>query len=164
MLASIRGEGGLGRSEFFAALSWVLCGSAIAGLGGHLDVLENDVPNTAAISSTKQLAGARLHTQRLADGVTLRQCVNPSGQVFAVGWEGPVLPDFHRLLGDHFQRYSDALRQQSLQVHIQNSDLVLEAGNTWHIFTNQSGWHFACLSLWAHAVAGEEVVVAGPRW
>jgi hypothetical protein len=135
MLASIGGGRALERCGFGAVLSFVLCNTATAGLGGHQDALVIDGPNTVSVSSTTQLPGASLHTQRLADGVTLRQYVNPAGQVFAVGWEGPVLPDFHRLLGEHFQRYSDALRQQSRHVHIQSSDLVLEAGGMMRAFS-----------------------------
>jgi hypothetical protein len=135
MLASIWGGRALGRNGFIAALSFVLCSTATAGLGERLDALAHEGQNTVALSSTTKLPGASLHTQRLADGVTLRQYVNPSGQVFAVGWEGPVLPDFHRLLGEHFQRYSDALRQQSRHMHIQSSDLVMEAGGMMRAFS-----------------------------
>lgn len=135
MLASIRGGRALGRGASCAALSFVLCSTATAGLGGHPDVPAGDAQINAAVSTTRQLAGATLSSRRSADGVTLRQYVNPAGKVFAVGWDGPVLPDFHRLLGDHFPRYSEALRLQSRHVHIQSNDLVLEAGGMMRAFS-----------------------------
>ena len=138
MLASIGSERALSRSGFAAVWSLVLCSTASAGLGGHLEPPYNDRPATAALSTSSQLPGATLHTQRLADGVTLRQYVNPADLVFAVGWDGPVLPDFHRLLGEHFQRYNDALRQQSRHVHIQDSDLVMEAGGMMRAFSGHA--------------------------
>jgi hypothetical protein len=105
-------------------------------LGGNVAALSSEGPATRSASGA--LAGATLYTQRLAGGVTLRQYANPAGVVFAVGWEGPVLPDFHRLLGDYHARYSEAQRQQSRQVHIQSSDLVLEAGGMMRAFSGRA--------------------------
>jgi hypothetical protein len=127
MLASIRSGRALGRSAWGAVLSLVLCAPAIAALGERLDAAIVDTP--------RALAGASLYTQHLADGVTLRHYVNPAGLVFAVGWQGPVLPDFRRLLGAAFQPYSEALRQQGRHVHIQRNDLVLDAGGMMHAFS-----------------------------
>ena len=136
MLASSRGWGALGRNALCAlgALAW--CSAATAGLGGNLATLASAGPASSTASSP--LAGATLVTQRLADGVTLRHYVNPAGQVFAVGWDGPVLPDFDRLLGDYRPRYSEARRLQSRQVHIQSSDLVLEAGGMMRAFSGHA--------------------------
>lgn len=138
MVASNRGRGALGRSGFGFLLSLVMCGAATAGLGGDLNPPASEWQTMGAGSTPRPLAGATLYTQRLADGVTLRQYVNPAGLVFAVGWDGPVLPDFRRLLGEHFPRYSEALRQQSRHVHIQSGDLVLEAGGMMRAFSGRA--------------------------
>jgi hypothetical protein len=138
MLASNWGERALGLGGFAAMLSLVLCSNATAGLGGRLEPPLNGQPATADVSTSRPLIGATLYTQRLADGVTLRQYVNPAELVFAVAWEGPVLPDFHRLLGEHFKRYNDALRQQSRHVHILSSDLVVEAGGMMRAFSGHA--------------------------
>ncbi len=135
MLASFGGGRALGRNGMGLVLGLVLCHAATAGLGGHLDGPTSAGPLTADTLAPKPIAGASLYTQRSADGVTLRQYVNPAGQVFAVGWDGPVLPDFHRLLGEYFPRYSEALRLQNRHVHIQNSDLVMDAGGMMRAFS-----------------------------
>lgn len=136
MLASSLGRGSLGRRALGGLWGLVLSSTAIAGLGGPVA----EAPGTARASSsaTSPLAGATLQTQRLASGITLRQYVNPAGLVFAVGWEGPVLPDFQALLGDYYARYSEAQRQQSRQVHIRSNDLVLEAGGMMRAFSGRA--------------------------
>jgi len=155
MHASGRFWGELGRKSLGALLGVVLSSAAStanAGLGGPLAEPANAVRTTnhvthqASIQASNQsisqsirpLAGATLHTQQLASGITLRQYVNPAGLMFAVGWAGPVLPDFRYLLGDYFLRYSQAQRQQSRQIHIQSPDLMLEAGGMMRAFSGHA--------------------------
>lgn len=138
MLASNRGRGARGHIKLVLLCGLVLCSAATAGLDGNLASVESDARFVGASSVASPLAGATLYTQQLSGGVTLRQYVSPAGKVFAVGWEGPVLPDFRRLLGEHYTRYSEALRQQNRQVHIQRSDLVLEAGGMMRAFSGRA--------------------------
>jgi hypothetical protein len=121
----------LGRVGVGALLA-LLCHSATAVLGSSW------AADAGQASAAKPLAGATLFTQQLSSGVTLRQYVNPAGLVFAVGWEGPVLPDFPNLLGEYFPRYTEALRQQNRHVHIQSSDLVVDAGGMMRAFSGHA--------------------------
>jgi hypothetical protein len=64
--------------------------------------------------------------------------VDANGRVFAVGWEGPTLPDFARLLGTHFSRYADAVRQQKRGVSVQAATLVIESGGRMGSFAGRA--------------------------
>jgi hypothetical protein len=54
--------------------------------------------------------GARynVHELTLPTGTTVREYVNPQGQVFAVAWKGPFKPDLRQLMGGYFDRYVQA--------------------------------------------------------
>ena len=70
--------------------------------------------------------------------MTVREYVDGSGNVFAVGWDGPVLPDFERLLGSHFAAYQAAMQTARRGVGIHSADLVLESGGMMRAFTGRA--------------------------
>jgi hypothetical protein len=128
-------------SRFFRAFvtgAALLCNSSWAALGGNSDTVQQDQLAMSASGSAKPIAGATLHTQVLPGGLTVRQYVDPAGLVFAVGWEGPVQPDFERLLGAHFSAYQGALQQQRRGVVLRNADLVLESGGMMRSFVGRA--------------------------
>jgi hypothetical protein len=43
-------------------------------------------------------------------GTVVREYVSPSGNVFAVAWQGQFFPDMHQLLGTYFNQYSAAVK------------------------------------------------------
>lgn len=84
----------------FAATSWAL--PAQAELGGTIASVENDA---ARLKGTLRLVAAQAYTQheiRLATGHVIREYASPDGQVFAVSWEGPTVPDLRQLLGEQY--------------------------------------------------------------
>ena len=46
-----------------------------------------------------------LHEVQLETGTSVREYATLAGQVFAVSWRGPVLPDLSNLLGDYFNAF-----------------------------------------------------------
>lgn len=113
--------------------------AARAELGGTLESVYSDQKASAATSQQTLLAtGNKQFTQHQADGVTVRQYVNSAGRVFGVAWEGPLLPDFQRLLGDHYAAYSEAQRQPSRHINIQSAELVLNAGGMMRSFSGRA--------------------------
>jgi hypothetical protein len=64
--------------------------------------------------------------------------VDVTGLVFAVGWEGPVLPDLERLLGSFHPVYALAVRQQKRGVSIQTPELVIESGGMMRAFNGRA--------------------------
>jgi len=69
-----------------------------------------------------------IHEMLLSTGTTLREYAAPGGLVFAIGWDGPAMPDLRRTLGTHFEDYLAAARgNQGGHHHLaaQRGDLVL---------------------------------------
>ncbi len=48
-----------------------------------------------------------------ADSTVIREYVSPAGKVFAVTWEGPMLPNMRQLLGPYFQQFADAVQSEA---------------------------------------------------
>ena len=46
-------------------------------------------------------------------GLRVREYVDAKGVVFAVSWDGPVMPDLMGLLGSHYSEYTDAVAAQA---------------------------------------------------
>ena len=55
-----------------------------------------------------------VHEAQLETGTLVREYANASGQVFAVTWRGPVLPDLNQWLGDHFGAFKQGADQLRL--------------------------------------------------
>jgi hypothetical protein len=119
-------------------MSLLLSRAAWGGLGGDLASLQADQQAWHATVTQTAVAGATMYSQQLPDGQIVRQYLDATGLVFAVGWEGPVLPDFERLLGPYFQAYMVAVRQQKRGVSIQTQDLVIESGGMMRSFVGRS--------------------------
>ncbi len=43
----------------------------------------------------------------------VREYVSPAGKVFAVTWQGPMLPNMRQLLGPYFQQFADAVQSEA---------------------------------------------------
>ncbi len=52
------------------------------------------------------------HERVLGNGTTVREFSRADGVVFAVSWEGPVLPDLNELLGDYFATFMTGVKQE----------------------------------------------------
>ena len=49
-----------------------------------------------------------VHEMRAASGTTVREFVSPTGTVFGVAWQGPVIPDLRQVLGTYFAAFIQA--------------------------------------------------------
>jgi hypothetical protein len=114
-------------------------GAAQAHLGGTQASVQADgvawqAPAAAATS------GARftVFTHTTPEGVKVRQFVSITGLVFAVAWDGPVLPDMERLLGDLFPLYQNALQQRKRSVRVDTPALSLESGGMMRAFVGRA--------------------------
>jgi hypothetical protein len=119
-------------------LGVLLCNAAWGRLGGDLASVQADQQAWAASIVLTRLGSTTLYAQTLPDGQVVRQYVDAAGLVFAVGWEGTVLPDFERLLGPHFAAYRQALRQQKRGVSVQNAEVVIESGGMMRSFAGRA--------------------------
>lgn len=100
----------------FAATSWAL--PARAELGGTIASVENDA---ARLKGTLRLVAAQAymrHEIRVSTGHVIREYASPDGQVFAVSWEGPTVPDLRQLLGErYFTEFQQAAARQRYGRH-----------------------------------------------
>ncbi len=65
----------------------------------------------AQINATPQMNAVASYTQfemQTPSGTIVREYVSPAGRVFAIAWNGPLLPDLRQLLGSYFARYLSA--------------------------------------------------------
>jgi hypothetical protein len=105
-----------------------------AALGEDQSSVQADQRAWGASVTVSARGATTVHTQLLPNGITVRQYLDSSGSVFAVAWDGPILPDFARLLGTHFAVYAQAVRQQSRGVNVHRVDLVMESGGMMRSF------------------------------
>ncbi|HEY5581431.1 MAG TPA: DUF2844 domain-containing protein [Rhodoferax sp.] len=74
-----------------------------------------------------------LHEVQLENGTSVREYATPAGIVFAVSWQGPVLPDLSDLLGTYFNTFKLEAERVRLTgrrggpVSIQQSGLVIQS-------------------------------------
>lgn len=85
----------------------------------------------APVNQTPANAAYTVSTVTLSTGTVVQEFVNAQQVVFAVAWQGPVLPDLAVFFGDHyvaFQRAAKEKREAGLRggpLLTQQSDLVM---------------------------------------
>lgn len=140
-----------GRQLSRVALATVLCvpAAALAVLGQAFSTPEASVVQTvgvpgAKLQSIKQIPAStlyRIQETQLEPGVNVREFATPQGQVFAVVWEGFVLPDLDALLGIHFaefRRMADTARGKGVRgsvVSVNQAGLVVHSGGRARAFS-----------------------------
>ena len=112
----------------------LLCGgifaipSARAALGGDAGSIAADQAHFQASVEISSHALYDVHEMILSTGTAVREYATPGGVVFAIGWDGPAMPDLHQTLGSHFEEYLAAARANQGGLHHlagQRGDLVL---------------------------------------
>jgi len=101
-----------------------------ATLGEDASSIQGDQVHLKAAVRVVATQFYSVHEMQTPTGTTIRQYVSPSGQVFAVTWQG-FSPDLQRLLGAHFDEYMAAASQTAHRgrgVHIEIGDLVFDSG------------------------------------
>lgn len=91
------------------AVMW--CQSALSALGG-MPLPDGQSSVVPAGSSAVSSVDYAVSVTTLLSGTVMREYVNATGRVFAVSWEGPLLPDLALLLGRYAGEYQQAVQQQ----------------------------------------------------
>jgi hypothetical protein len=106
----------------------------VAALGGRAASVDADrVQMKGALMRIQAADGYTLHEIRSAAGTTVREYVSSSGDVFAVAWSGPAMPNLQLVLGEYFSAYQRELQQLRQTRHtrgpvaIDDGNLVVEA-------------------------------------
>jgi hypothetical protein len=90
----------------------VLALPSFAALGGTIDSVQRDQLRLKAVMHFRQATSYAIYEIQCPTGTLVREYVSTSGQVFAVEWQGPFLPELQPLLGQYFKQYSRSAAEQ----------------------------------------------------
>lgn len=145
MCASLSAQAALGRAPASASTIAATAGTVAATAAARV------VPALPAASGSAPAGPAApytMHQTRLDSGTVVREYATASGQVFALSWRGPVLPDLAQFLGAYLEPYRNAARQARATGHrgaaltLRQPDLVLHSAGRMRGF---SGYAYAPL-------------------
>lgn len=83
----------------------------------------------------------RVHEASLPSGTVVREYVGLDGNVFAVVWRGPFMPNLKQMLGRYFDEYAAAPRSQHADRNhreVRQSDLVVQAGGHMRAYSGRA--------------------------
>ena len=116
------------------------CGSSHATLGEKRSTSATGTtasttaaPQLRAQASTLQTAGVTQQATPLPNGTSVVEYMDRNGTVFAVTWEGPVLPDLPATLGRYFAQFKSEVQQLGTAsrragvLNLRGSDLVVHS-------------------------------------
>ncbi len=110
---------------------------AFATLGEDVQTVENDRLQMKAQLRTTSVAGYTVHEIRTSTNTVVREYVSASGKVFAVSWEGPLLPDLRQTLGTYFGEYDSKASEPRVgrrHLSIEDADLVVHSNGHMRAF------------------------------
>ena len=128
--------------RFFSVLLLVYASAGHAELGG-LPEQFNAESATVASSLSSAMSNYLTRDTTLTTGTLVREYVSAGGIVFAVTWNGPVLPDLKALLGKHFDTMvaesARAPRAGRSHLAIDTPEVVINSGGHMRAFEG-SAW------------------------
>jgi hypothetical protein len=147
-----------GRLAAFAAAGvlGVACAAPVcAALGGapmtppaadtqaQVRVLQRSA-QASLLASAPAAASYTVRETTLGSGTVVREYLASNGSVFALSWQGPVVPDLSDLLGAYFPRFVDGARVTQLihgvraPVSVDTDNLVVHTGGHMGAFSGQA--------------------------
>jgi hypothetical protein len=117
-------------------------GVARAALGEPEASVQTDVAQLqASIKASADRGSFRVHEIQLPSGTLLREFVSLDGNVFAVAWNGPYMPNLRQALGRYFDNYVAAAKlnhQDHKHLQINQPDLVVQARGHMRAFSGRA--------------------------
>jgi hypothetical protein len=128
---------------FYLVGIYCLCVEPVrAGLGSDAaDILIDSAQMQGVITLVSR---AQYDVQEITAeaGTRVREYVNRGGLVFAVSWDGPVMPDLRQLLGSHYAAYTEALSASTHRdlrsVRVATRELVVECGGHMRAYSGRA--------------------------
>ena len=138
------------RALGFALMAAALGGAspAMAALGGDASSVEADRASLkGALTGFRSVQGYGVHELTTASGVHIREYL-AGGKVFAVSWQGPVIPDLRQVLGAYYASFAQAAAAPHAGGHrhlkIEQPGLVVESNGRMRAFYGRA-WDPALL-------------------
>lgn len=129
-------------APFFSVLLLAYAGASHAVLGGAPEQYDT-APTTVAAAVTAAGNSYLRHDTTLASGTRVREYVSAGGLVFALTWDGPILPDLKALLGKYFDTMvaesAKAPRAGRSSLAINLPEVVIHSGGHMRAFAG-SAW------------------------
>ena len=97
-----------GLAAALAGLCTLAVAPARATLGEDLSSVETDRLQLQATAHHVNHGFYTVHEIATPNGVLVREYASPAGQVFAVTWHGPFMPNLRQVLGVHFDELGKA--------------------------------------------------------
>jgi hypothetical protein len=121
---------------------------ARAGLGGDVSSVEADRASLkGALTGFSTVQGYGVHELTTSSGVHIREYV-AGGKVFAVSWQGPVIPDLHQVLGAYYAGFARAATAPHAgsrrHLRVEQPGLVVESNGRMRAFYGRA-WDPALL-------------------
>jgi len=129
------------RTTAILPLLLVLSGPAIAELGGSEASIASGQAQMKASRRVVSAPQYTMHEIQADSGTLVREYVSAQGQVFAVAWQGPLLPDLQQLLGSYFADYKAAARSKRARrgsVLVRQPGLVVQSGGHMRAFSGRA--------------------------
>jgi Protein of unknown function (DUF2844) len=112
-----------------------------AALGEPESTVATDVQQLKGSIKSTQRTNYRIHEIQLPSGTALREFAAVGGNVFAVAWNGPVIPNLRQALGSYFDVYVSAAKTKHAghnHLQILHSDFVMQSGGHMRAFTGRA--------------------------
>lgn len=120
-------------------LALPFCASATLGE----NATSTEVDRASMKATLRMLPNSKytVHEIQTPSGTTVREYVSSAGSVFAVAWQGPVMPDLRQALGSYFHRYTEAAKEKHAghrHLAIRESDLVVQSNGHMRSFSGRA--------------------------
>lgn len=115
---------------------------ASAGLGGNAASVLSDTEEFNGVTHLTVLQDYEIHEIGTDGGMLVREFLDRNGVVFAVTWNGPVVPDLRRLLGASFDAYVKSVTALKpglrKDLRIASPELVVESGGHMRAYSGRA--------------------------
>jgi hypothetical protein len=124
----------------FAGAMLAIPAPSLATLGESEHTVQADQLGMKATlrSSARAMGRYTMHQMETPAGTVVKEYVEPGGRIFAVSWQGPLMPDLRQLLGRHFETYVDsapAARRGHTHAGVARPELVVRSQGRMRAFS-----------------------------
>lgn len=123
------------------AANFTLLNTAHAALGEYEASVQADAQAVQGTIKMQDRGSYRMHEILMPSGTQIHEFVNSAGQVFAVTWQGPTMPNLRQTLGKYFDAYVAAERSPHAvrrHIGIHRDDLVVESAGHMRAFSGRA--------------------------
>lgn len=126
-----------------AALSFAVLIPGVAGaaLGEQESSVQEDAVRVQGSIKIQERALYRVHEITTPSGTVVREFVSSAGDVFAVAWTGPMMPNLRQTLGKYFDSYVAAAQLKKAnrrRVDVHEDNLIVEAGGHMRAYSGRA--------------------------